>query len=142
MSDVDDLRAEIARGRSAVRQAIEFAAPTWERSRAARSGEDEVWSPRQTAEHVIAAETGTAAAIARALGGSLVRPNLLQLPDADAALRALEHAAAVADDVLAAVTDDDLGAPADAWGDVAGAMKFTAWHLLNHARQIAGVDQG
>ncbi|MGE0230081.1 MAG: hypothetical protein AB7U23_16395 [Dehalococcoidia bacterium] len=141
MSDVDDLRAEIARGHSAVRQAIEFAAPTWERPRAARSGEDEVWSPRRTAEHVIAVETSTWAAIARALGGSLVRPEPLQLPDADAALPTLQHATAVADDVPEAVTDDNLGAPADAWGEVAGAMKFTAWHLLTHARQITGVDQ-
>ncbi len=143
MSRVDNLRSEIARGRSAVRQAIEFAAPTWERPRALRPGETEVWSPRQAAEHVIAGETGTAATIARAFGGSLARPGPLELPDAGAAaLRARDHSAALADGVLAAMTDDDLGRTAESWGNVEGVMKFTAWHLLNHARQIAGVDQG
>jgi hypothetical protein len=92
VSRVDELRDEIARARSGLRQAIEFAAFSWDRARAPRPDEDVVWSPRQVAEHIIAGEVGSAATITQALGGALERLGPLELPDAEAALRALDDA--------------------------------------------------
>jgi len=142
VSRVDELRSEIARGHSGLREAIELAASNWERSRAPRPDEDEVWSPRQAAEHVIAGEIGAAGIIAQALGGLLRRPDPPSFPDAECACAALNHAAAVTDSVLSTVIDEDLDRATEVWGNVEGVMKFVVWHLRDHARQIAGVEQG
>ena len=141
MPRTDELRQDIARARGGLREAIELAAAGWEQARAPLPGEDEVWSPRQTAEHTIAAEAGFASAIARALERSVARPQPAELPDLEAALRALDVATDFADAVLESVTDDDLALDSEVAGSVEGVMKLAAWHLRNHARQILGIEQ-
>ncbi len=150
MSHSDDLRAEISRARSGLRQAVEYVGSNWERARAPRPHEDEVWSPRQAAEHALQSDLRLAIGVARALqqpraeicAGDSHDAGGMWLPDVETALRALDGVALLTNTVYASVNDDDLARLATLESTIGGVMTFAAWHLLDHARQVAGVEQG
>ena len=137
---LDELRAAIERGHSGLRQAIEAAAPGWDRTRRPRPGEDEVWSPRTTAEHAIGADVAFAATLARAIGAEPPQRPELALETPDAALSALAEAAELVDVVLEAVEPRHLGIETRFADNVEGVLRLAAGHLREHARQIAGIQ--
>ena len=140
MASLDELRAAIERGRSGLRQAIEAAAPGWEQTRRPRPGEEEVWSPRTTAEHVIGAEVAFAATIARAIGAEPPKRPKLVLETPHDALSALSEAEQLAGPVLDALEPAQLGLETRFADNVEGVLRVAAGHLREHARQIAGVE--
>lgn len=140
MASLDELRAAIERGRSGLRQAIEAAAPGWERERRPRPDEDEVWSPRTTAEHAIGAEVAFAATVARAIGTEPPQRPKLVLETPDAALSALSEAEQLAGPVLDALEPTHLDLETSFADNVEGVLRVAAGHLREHARQIAGIQ--
>lgn len=139
-TSLDELRSAITRGHSGLREAIDLAAPAWERARRPRPGEDEVWSPRTAAEHVIGADVGFAARVAGAIGVEPPERPALDLATPDAALSALAEAARAVDAVLEAVEPRHLDIETGFAGDVEGVLRLAAGHLREHARQIAGIQ--
>ena len=139
MATIEELRAEIERGRTAMRQAIETAAATWEEARLPGEGEEEVWTPRQTAEHAIGAETAFASMASAAIGGEpLERPtHVFETPEQ--ALAAMPAAASTADAVFERVTAEHLGIETRFGDNLEGVMRIAGSHLRGHARQIMGL---
>jgi predicted component of type VI protein secretion system len=159
MSTVEELRAAIAAGRSALREAIAAAAERWEEPvlepdpRAATSSSSVVgpWTPRHAATHVIWVEGYYAGLLSEALGGERTEPQPLTLTSPAEAARALDERGRDHDAVLARVRDADLGKPAalgdgqigflaehgiTARRDVEGLLRLLAAHLEDHAQQI------
>ena len=140
MAPIAELRTEIERGRSALRQAIEAAAPGWEQERAPHPGEEEAWTPRATAEHAVGAEIGFAATVAEAIGVPPPPREVYLFDTPDEALAAVPAAAAAADAVFAAVAEEQLSIETGFGDHVQGVLKIAAWHLRAHARQVMGLE--
>lgn len=137
----DELREAIARGRSALRQAIEVVSgAAWERAHPPAPGETESWSPRQAAEHAIAADVSFARRVARLAGFADVERYNPPLPTPQSALDAIAEAAAIADPIFAQVRTEHLPIESEFADHLAGVMQVAGGHLREHARQIAGVS--
>lgn len=137
----DELRASIARGRAALRQAIEVvSAAAWERAHPPGPGETESWSPRQAAEHAIAADVSFARRVARLAGFTSVDRYNPPLPTPQSAIDAIAEAAALADPVFAQVRVEHLPIESEFANHLAGVMQIAGGHLREHAQQIAGVS--
>jgi hypothetical protein len=142
MPSANELRAEIAAGREALRTAIEGAAAQWDRSL-----EGDEWSPRKTAEHALSAELHFASEVARATGRNPIEREEFELDSPTDAIEALTRVAAATTAVYARVADGDLEAAVPFMenigrfsGDVAGAMDLAAYHYNDHARQIGAAS--
>ncbi len=147
MATAEELRQEITANRRKLRDALGAAGEKWE------SADDDGWSPRHTAEHCIGREFGLAGIGAAAMRGDAAewqhaRTNHpgeasgFSFATAAEALAALESTAADCDAAFGAVEDDDLVKSAELDVDslpntIEGVMRLTAWHLNDHAEQIA-----
>ncbi len=140
MASLDELRTAVAQGRSALRQAVEVATEGWEQTRSPRPGEDEAWSPRETAEHAIGAEVAFAGAVAEAIGSERPPRTPLVLETPEAALSAIDEAALLADPVFEALEPRHLEMETRFADNVEGVLRLAAGHLREHAQQIAGVE--
>lgn len=138
---LEALVERLRRARHGLREAIELAAGGWERARRPRAGEDEVWTPRQVAEHAIGADVGYAAIIARTIGVAAPERVTPVLPSAAAALGACEQAGTLADAVLDALKGEQLILETELGVEVGDVLRAAASHLREHARQLAGVEQ-
>jgi len=141
---LEALVTQLRRARSGLREAIELAAGAWERARRPRPGELEVWTPRQVAEHALAADTHYAGVVARTVDGAdTANPERapLVLPSAAAALGACEHAGERFAAALAALSADQLILETELGVEVGDVLRAAAAHLREHARQLAGVEQ-
>lgn len=135
MATPDELRAAIKVGREMLAGAITAAADNWEKTPA------DGWSPRKTAEHVIAAEVFFATVVCNDCGyDGPTSPfeGEPQFASAAEAAAALEQAASASDSKIKYVTQEDLAHPDErmGMGNVEGVMKLDAWHLFDHAMQI------
>lgn len=144
MPSAEELRSGISESRLALRRAIEGAAPRWE-----RSPDAEQWSPRQTAEHALAAELHFARELAAVTARGSVERREFDLASAADALAALAEVSAATAPAFDAVTDGDLAlavplvADIDQFtGDVAGLMTLAAYHNNDHAQQVDAASQG
>lgn len=141
MASADELREAMRGALSPLRAAIEGAGADWERAPApgGDSDDEENWSPRQAAEHVIGADYAFARAVDGALGRDPAeRPELTLLSAADA-LRALEDSAAALDASVAALTDAQLEAETRFGRTVGWVLELAGAHRLEHAAQIAAL---
>jgi hypothetical protein len=141
MATVEELRTSIEEKRAALREAISAAGGTWEVEPA--PGE---WTPRQTGEHAIGMEWMYGGLLAGALGAEAPPGRDLALTSSADALSALEAAIEDCSPLLQRVTDADLAKPAELRGEVPspdipktveGVLWLTAFHLDDHAQQIA-----
>jgi hypothetical protein len=139
MVSADDLRTRISSGQVALRAAIAGASVVWENAPEDGSEGEESWSPRQVAEHVIGAEAYFAGAIAGVIDQSGPERAELSLASTDEALAALDSAVVAADQVYAAVADDDLAKELGS-GTVESLLEIHAGHELDHAQQIAAAS--
>ncbi len=139
MASADDLRTRISSGQVSLRAAIAGARGVWENAPDDGSEGEESWSPRQVAEHVIGAEAYFAGAVAGAIEQSGPERAELSLASTDEALTALDSAVAAADQVYAALADDDL-AKEIGGGTVESLLEIHAGHELDHAQQIASAS--
>ncbi|GAB4331216.1 MAG: hypothetical protein Kow0010_16450 [Dehalococcoidia bacterium] len=135
MATPEELRAALAAARDELKAAIAAAAGNWEAQPPEGEGED-AWSPRQVAEHVIAAEAYFTTAICEACGYPGVDRVAANYPAADDALAG--HAAVIemCDKKLRHVTEKDLEMKHERWGTVAGLLALSAHHLREHAAQL------
>jgi hypothetical protein len=129
------------RARNGLREAIELATAGWDRARRPRAGEREVWTPRQVAEHAIAADVSYAAIVAHAIGAAAPERTAPVLPSAAAALGACAQTGELADTVLAQLDAGQLILETELGVEIGDVLRGAAAHLREHARQIAGVEQ-
>ena len=135
MPTPDELRAEIAKARSAFRSALEGAGASWERQPPAGDGE-EAWSPRQVAEHTIGAEPWFTTQVCASCGYPGLDPIEPFYATAADALTAFDEVSKNCDGRLQYVTDADLAMKHERMETVAGVMQGNARHLNEHAAQI------
>lgn len=139
MATPDELRAAIAAAREDLKSAIAGAGDTWEKKPAAGEGED-AWSPRQVAEHVIAADVFFASHVCKCCGYPGLDLSELSFATPADALAGLDEAAAKSDGRLKYVSDKDLEAKSERFNtDVAGVLGVLAHHIQDHAAQIRSV---
>ena len=138
MASADELREAIGGALPRLRAAIEGAGADWERvpQPGGDSDDEENWSARQAAEHVIGADYAFARALAGALGGDPVERPELTLPSAAEALAALEDSSAALDASVAAITDAQLEAETRFGRTVGWVLELAGAHRLEHAAQI------
>ena len=136
---VSDLHRKIVRGRMALREAVEFASAAWETRLSPRPGESEVWSPRETAEHAITTEFWFASLIGVMAGITVPRVHGLELASPTEAIVFLEQMSIVVDEIYARLAVEHLERETDVGRTVASVMRWSAWHLHDHAKQIVGV---
>ena len=137
MASADELRQAIATNREKFSTAITAAADKWE------SGSDGDWSTREIAEHCISSESSIAGMTAGAMQAKVPDKAEVSLASAADAAAAIASAFEVTDKVYRYVEDRDLakevpmpdGAPFAK--NIEGAMQLAAWHLENHADQLA-----
>lgn len=141
MATASELTATINQRRQELRAAIEAASSTWGQS---PGGEE--WSPQKTAEHTVGMAWMYAGLLADALKIDAPQRGEISFETPQAALSALEAAIADAEAGLSKVTDADLTTPAEIKGEVPspdvpktveGVLWLTAFHLDDHAKQIA-----
>ena len=138
MATPDEIRAAIKVGQETLADAIGAASDNWEKSPPGGEGED-AWSPRQVAEHVIAAEIYFASAVCAACGYDGPESPIVgeaQFATAAEAQTALTAVIAAADSKIKYVSVEDLSHAHDSMGNVENVMRITAWHSLDHAMQI------
>jgi DinB superfamily len=147
MASAEELRQAITSNRQKLREALSAARDRWE------SGDDSGWSPRAIAEHCIGREFGLGGIAAAAMLGEAAdrrytrtngpgEASEFSFATAAEALSALEGTGAACDEAFQDVGDGDLGRPAeldagDLPKNLEGVMRLTAWHLNDHAKQIA-----
>ncbi len=143
MATADEYRATIEANRDALRNAMVDAAASWEQP-PSESDDEEQWSPRQVAEHVIGGERSFAGMIASVANVEAPERQECTFGTVEEALAVLEAAIIDANTVLSGLSDDDLAIEARAIGDfppsVEGLLQLTAYHLEDHARQIAAAS--
>ncbi len=143
MASADECRATIEVSRDALRDALFGAGDSWDQP-PSESADEEAWSPRQVAEHVIGGERSFAGMIASVTKADSPERQELSLGTIEEALAALEAAIIDANTVLLALTDDDLAIEAREIApfppSVEGLLQLTAHHLDDHARQIAAAS--
>ena len=132
MATPDELRANLAAGRAALKEAISAAKDRWETSMA--GGE---WAPRRAAEHAASTDVYYASEVCAACGYPGLDPWEASYADAEAALAGVDAAAAKADGRLKYVTDKDLEMVHQKYGPVSALMGMAAEHMREHAEQIA-----
>ena len=135
MPTPDELRAEIAKARSAFRSALEGAGASWEQKPAAGEGE-ESWSPREAAEHTIGAEPWFTTQVCKTCGYPGLDPVKPAYATAAEALTAFDEISANCDGLLKHVSKTDIAIKHERMETVAGVMKHNAEHLNEHAAQI------
>ena len=135
MPTPDELRAEIAKARSAFRSALEGASANWERQPPTGDGE-EAWSPRQVAEHTIGAEPWFTTQVCVSCSYPGLDPIEPSYATAADALKAFDEVSKNCDGRLKYVTDTDLTMKHERMETVAGVMQGNAMHLNEHAAQI------
>jgi len=135
MATPDELRADLAEARKEFVEALRGAGGAWERAPAGGEGEA-AWSPRQAAEHCIAADVMYASAVCVTCGyPGLERLDASYASAVDAAV-GLEQASAMADGRLKYVTDKDLAMKNQRGNTVEGIMLHAIAHFRDHAKQI------
>lgn len=138
-ASVSELHREIVRGRMALREAIEFVDSAWETRLSPPRGESEVCSARETAEHAIITEVWFASLAGAVAGARLQRVHGIDLASPTEAVAVLEKMAAAVDEIYARLTAEHLERETEVARTVASAMRWSAWHLHEHAKQIVGV---
>jgi hypothetical protein len=138
--DIGELRRKMARGRMAIREAIEFVASDWEFRHQPRPGETEVWSARETAEHAISTELWFAGLVAAVIGVSVAATYGIDLPTPADAEIALDEVSMAVDSVYGWVAPVQLDLETEVGRTVASVMRWSAWHLHEHAKQMVGVQ--
>lgn len=139
MASADELRQSITASRGQLAAALEEAADRW------ALGTEEAWGPRRVAEHAIATEAEFAGRVSSAMGSSDSYSAALSLESAEDAIAGLVAAAAFSDGVFLAVTDADLGRPAEMSDESAeffgrkieSVLLLAAVHNEVHSEQIA-----
>lgn len=143
MASADEYRATIDANRDALRDALIGAGASWDQA-PSDSDDEEQWSPRQVAEHVIGAERSFASMIAAVTSAEAPQQQELSLATVEEAIAALEAAINDANTVLLGLTDDDLAIEARAIAtfppSVEGLLQLTVYHLEDHAKQIAAAS--
>lgn len=143
MASADECRATIDANRDALRNALMGAGGSWDQS-PSESDDEAEWSPRQVAEHAIAAERSFASMVAAVTSAEAPERQELSLATVEEAIAAFEAAINDANAVLLGLTDDDLAIEARAVGSfpptVEGVLQLTAYHLEDHAQQIAAAS--
>lgn len=143
MASADEYRATIDANRDALRNALMGAGASWDQA-PSESDDEEQWSPRQVAEHVIDSERNFAAMIAAVINAEAPERQELSLATVEEAIAELEAAINDANKVLLGLSDDDLAMEARAIGSyprsVEGLLQLTAYHLEDHARQIGAAS--
>lgn len=131
MATPDELRAALAEGRAAMREAIEAAEMGWRHA----PGEGQ-WTAQEVAEHVIDTEARITTMICEACGYPGIDAGA---PDCASSIEAVDEFDAVVnrcDGKLKHVTAEDLRKPHDQFGTVEGIFEMNARHLVEHAAQI------
>jgi hypothetical protein len=131
MATPDELRAELAAGRAALKEAVAGAKARWETPLA-----ESDWSPRRAAEHAASADVYFASEVCGACGYPGLDRWEASYADAGAALEGIDAAAAKADGRLKYVTDKDLEMVHEKIGPVSAVIKMATDHLHEHAEQI------
>jgi len=147
MASMNELRDRITSNRQKLSEALAGAGDKWE------SADDDGWSPRRAAEHCIERDGGLAGIAAAAARGEPPAEEYARTGDPDAACllslataadasTALETTGAASDAALAGISEADLATPAELNAGslpntIEGVLTLTAWHLNDHAQQIA-----
>jgi hypothetical protein len=135
MATPDELRADLAEARKEFAEALREAGEAWERVPLGGEGEA-AWSPRQAAEHCVAADVMYASAVCATCGyPGLDRLEASYASAADAVI-GLEQASAIADGRLKYVTDRDLAMKNQRGNTVESIMLHAIAHFRDHAQQI------
>lgn len=138
--DIKELRRKMTRGRMALREAIEFVASAWEIHHQPRPGETEVWSARETAEHAISTELWFAGLVAAVIGIPVPAMYGIDLQTSADAEIALDEVSMAVDSVYGWVAPAQLDLETEVGRTVASVMRWSAWHLHEHAKQMVGVQ--
>lgn len=134
MATPDELRAALADGRQALKDAITAAAAGWDK---APGGEGEAsWTARQTAEHAIPTEGFFTNAVCTACGYPGVDEVKGEYPAAADALKHLDEVIEMCNKKLKYVSETDLEKKHERFGTAADLMAMNAGHLTDHAAQI------
>ena len=141
MASADELRQTITENRAKLREAIEGASGNWVLGDV--EGDEANWGSRKVAEHCIGSEAVFAGMVAGVMLSKAPEREELSLESSADAVAALEAAAASTDKVFRYVEDRDLaktapmpdGAPFSK--DIEGVLTLAAYHLDDHAKQIA-----
>lgn len=144
MATAEELRATIEQRGRELRTAIEQAASVWESEPA--EGE---WAPRATAEHAVGAMRSYAGMVARAVEREAPEGRDVTAATPAEAVQALEAAIADTRGVFAQVRDEQLRQSTELGGEIPspdvpktvdGLLWLTAWHIDDHAQQIAAAS--
>ncbi len=140
MATPDELRAEIATARDALRTALQAASPsTWEQQPVGRTDGEESWSPRQAAEHVVGTELYYTTLVCKACGypepDSPFEGGKPSFATVDAARASFDEAVAAADSKIKYITETDLAIARDE-GTVESLVALWPEHTREHAAQI------
>jgi hypothetical protein len=136
----DELRADLADARAAFAEAVRGAGEAWARAPASGDGED-AWSPRQAAEHCIAADVMYASAVCLACGYPGLDRIDASYASPDEAMAGLEKASALADGRLKYVTDKDLLMKNQRGYSVEDMIRASSKHFRDHAAQVLAAVQ-
>lgn len=143
MASADECRATIDANRDALRDALMGAGASWDQA-PSESDDEEQWSARQVAEHVIGAERSFAGMIAAVTNVEAPERQDHSFATVEEAIAELEAAINDANKVLLGLSDDDLAIEARAIANfppsVEGLLQLTAYHLEDHSRQIAAAS--
>jgi hypothetical protein len=140
MATPDELRADLGEARKDFAAALREAGEAWEREPASGEGEA-AWSPRQAAEHCIAADVMYASAVCLACGYPGLERLEASYASADDAGIGLEQASAVADGRLKYVTEKDLAMKNQRGYSVEDMIRASANHFRDHAAQIRAASR-
>lgn len=138
--EVSELHKKVVRGRMALREAIEFVDSAWDTRHPPRPGESEVWSARETAEHAITTEVWFASLAGAIAGATVPRVHGIELATPAEAIAVLGQMAIAVDEIYARLTVEHLEQETEVGRTVASVMRWSAWHLHEHAKQIVGVQ--
>jgi len=141
MASADELRQTITENRAKLLEAIEGASGNWVLGDV--EGDEANWGSRKVAEHCIGSEAAFAGMVAGVMLSKAPEREELSLESSADAVAALEAAAASTDKVFRYVEDRDLaktapmpdGVPFSK--DIEGVLTLAAYHLDDHAKQIA-----
>ena len=137
MASIEELRAMLDAARDDLSAAIMVADAVWEQSPpdADENDDEEHWSPRKVAEHVIGSEFYYAGRLASGLGQPEPQRPEFQFADPAEALAGLATAVATLSPIYATITAIDLAREAGS-GTVEALWDFVAHHCDDHAQQI------
>ena len=137
MASIEELRAKLDAARDDLSAAITAASAVWEQSPpgADESDDEEHWSPRKVAEHVVGSEFYYAGRLTSGMGQPEPERPKLQFADPAQALAGLATAVETLSPIYAAITAEDLAR--EAGNDTVEALlNFVANHCDDHVQQI------